>query len=112
MSEVFSFRLNKNNPREAKAFQVLQEWGTQGYSTRYVIIEALLNLGGFDSDLEKTQLESINDMMAHIEQFLIKVDDREITTTSGRISNPEPPIVTDSFLASVNKSMKPGLKLE
>jgi hypothetical protein len=42
MSQVFSFRLDKNNPREAQARHVIEAWASRGYSLRYVLVEALL----------------------------------------------------------------------
>ncbi len=44
MSIVISIRLNPNNPRDAKALAVIQDWLSQGLSTRHTITEALLNL--------------------------------------------------------------------
>ena len=44
MSEVISFRLNKDNPREARALMVLKGWQEQGHNIRYIITEALVNL--------------------------------------------------------------------
>jgi len=53
MSEVISFRLNKDNPREVKALLVLQTRKARGYSVRQIVTEALLKLdqnGGVETD--------------------------------------------------------------
>ena len=44
MSKVISFRLNKNNPREAIAWHVLQARIAKGYSIRHIMTEALIKL--------------------------------------------------------------------
>jgi len=44
MSEVISFRLNRENPREALALEVLKNRFRKGFSVRYVLTEALLKL--------------------------------------------------------------------
>ena len=44
MSEVISFRLNKDNLRESKALLILQEWKAKGYSILQTLTEALLKL--------------------------------------------------------------------
>ena len=44
MSDVISFRLDKDNPREEKARQVLKYWYEEGYSLRHIMTEALLRL--------------------------------------------------------------------
>ena len=43
MSEVFSFRLDKNNPREARVLEFLNCKHGIGYSLRQIIVEAILN---------------------------------------------------------------------
>ena len=45
MSEVISFRLSKENPREALAYEILKGWHEKGHSIRHTITEALLKLG-------------------------------------------------------------------
>lgn len=45
MSKVISFRMDNANPREAQALDVLNAWTEQGYNLRFVLTEALLQLG-------------------------------------------------------------------
>ena len=42
MSDVISFWLDKDNPREEKARQALKAWYEEGYSLRHIMTEALL----------------------------------------------------------------------
>jgi hypothetical protein len=44
MSEVISFRLDPQNPREAKALKVIHSWQQEGFSTRQILVEALEKL--------------------------------------------------------------------
>ena len=44
MSRVTSFRLSKENPREAKAYEVLRAWRLKGHSARHTITKALLRI--------------------------------------------------------------------
>jgi len=44
MSEVISFRLDNANPREAQALEVLNAWIEKGFSTRFILTTALLEL--------------------------------------------------------------------
>ena len=53
MSEVISFRQNKDNPREEKAVQVLRTWTAQGFNVRHTITEALLKRAGPNLDLRR-----------------------------------------------------------
>jgi hypothetical protein len=42
MSQVISFRLDQNNPREAWALSVLSGMQEQGYQVRHILTEALV----------------------------------------------------------------------
>ena len=44
MSEVISFRLNKNNPREARALMDIKSWQEEGHNIRYIVTEAFLRM--------------------------------------------------------------------
>ena len=45
MSKVYSFRLDSDNPREAQAIEVIDNWVSQGYSLRNLLTEALIKRG-------------------------------------------------------------------
>jgi len=44
MSDVISFRLDNDNPREQKARQALKDWYEKGYNLRHITTETLLKL--------------------------------------------------------------------
>ena len=63
MSEVICFRLDRDNPREAQALQVLAAWQEAGFSRRHVLTEALLRLDG-DIRTVIDQLEGIGSSLS------------------------------------------------
>ena len=111
MSEVISFRLDKENPREAKALLILQEWRKKGYSVRQTITDALVRLdnNGHNSD---SSIEELNEALSQVNHLirLIESDKSTIIKDKG-MSNPKSDLST-SFVASVKKSAKVGLKLD
>ena len=44
MSEVISFRLNPENPREAQALEILRAKKSEGFSSRQVLTDALIGM--------------------------------------------------------------------
>jgi hypothetical protein len=68
MSEVISFRLNPENPRETKALTVLQDWLSQGFSTRHTITEVLLKVDSANS--EAIDIGALNDLLNQIKELL------------------------------------------
>ena len=113
MSEVISFRLDKDNPREAKALQVLQDWCTRGYPLRLILTEALLKLDGMESDLMADgMLQELSEKLSLVSQQLDKMansngppmESQNVISERGRLA--------DHFVASMKKGAKPGLKLE
>ena len=111
MSEVISFRLDKDNLREAKALLILQEWRTRGYSVRQTITEALVSLdrNGFKSG---SSLDEFNEALSQVNHLLRLVESggSSIINDKGKI-NPNNNLST-SFVASAKKSAKAGLKLD
>jgi hypothetical protein len=101
MSEVISFRLDKDNPREAQARAVLKAWADKGYSVRHVLTEALLAYQGSHKDMDVHELSVKLDQMYNILQ-----------------QNGTPPTslekdvgLSDRFLASIKTAAKPGVSL-
>jgi hypothetical protein len=71
MSKVISFRLNPENQREAKALTVIQKWLGQGFSTRHIMTEALLNLDSTNFIITDHRIlnnfsQQINDLLENI----------------------------------------------
>jgi hypothetical protein len=110
MSDVISFRLRKDNPRDAQALAVLQERLSQGYSTRYILTEALLQLREI-GEHENTYL-----CYQEIIQNLMQLNDILVTMANGQIvqmtekveSNRE---LSQTFLNSIKKSVNTGITI-
>lgn len=111
MSEVISFRISKNNSREARALDVLKTRCEEGYSIRYIITMALLRLGDSEFEPKTIALDELNGTLKQVNQLLeqfgtgvfppmIKMD--KSIANSG---------LTDNFIASINKTAKSGMKL-
>lgn len=100
MSKVYSFRLNTDNPREAKAEEVINAKSKEGYSLRYIVTEALL---GLDNSEYKT---SALELSGTLDQLIEMLQQNE---------NPFGTIVTipnlsEGFKASIKRGAKAGLK--
>jgi hypothetical protein len=108
MSKVISFRLNPNNSREAEALTILDDWLSQGFSTRHTLTEAILRL---DSDKSRAlDNGTLNDLSHQIQELLARV---EMVSTQ-KIRNDDIPskrVLSDGFISSILKATKPGLKL-
>ena len=111
MSEVISFRLNKDTPREAQALEVLNTWIRKGFSARYIITKALLELDHPGSDLEMSQdnrdLDLVIDQFDQLFEIVKAIKANPITRQD---LDPEQPILHESFLASIKLGAKPGIK--
>jgi len=63
--------LDKDNPREEKARQVLKSWYEEGYRLRYIMTEALLRFDKPQIDpIEDAVFEEINEKLNRISQLL------------------------------------------
>ena len=107
MSKVISFRLSPENPREAKALVVLDNWSSQGFSTRQTLTEALLVLDA--GKFQPFDNETITDLSDQIQELLAKVEmgsPHEIKNNN----TPSKPELSDGIVSSIIKSAKPGLR--
>jgi hypothetical protein len=97
MSKVYSFRLNVDNPREVQAKEVIDTWVSQGYSLRYIVVDALISYNKVD--LEHNELSSIMDQL------------REMILSLDKISEDQPSdsVLPNSFLMAVKNSAKLGI---
>ncbi len=111
MSEVISFRLDPNNPREAEAMRVLTHCQEQGYSVRHILTEALLNFERMEADSNaKGQLEQILMLMHQITDQL-----HHLQESGSKLSElPRGPqaALSEAFVLSVKSAAKPGITLE
>ena len=112
MSNVISFWLNEDNPREAKAIQVLNTRIERGFSVRYVITEALLRLGDIEVKPETTKVEGLNETLLHISQLLEQLGGEKLSPNTNRNSGTEQLRVSEVFITSVKNAARPGLMIE
>jgi hypothetical protein len=113
MSEVISFRLNKENPREAQAYEVLKIWQGQGYSIRQTITEALLR-----PDEPQTQpvpsetIDEINELLSQVRRMLLETENRDYSSQKVQGAGRHFLGLTDDFVNSVKRAAKPGIRLD
>jgi len=105
MSEVLSFRLSKENSREAKALSILKMWREEGYTIRHTLTVAILKL---DSDHEPPA-----NMFAENEILKALNDILQYLPIPKNVEHPNPKQqVSEKFMASLKLSVKPGLKFK
>lgn len=111
MSEVISFRLDSNNPREAEALAVLASHQERGYSARQIMTEALLKYAqGDESDDLQIQLAEILTAMQRVGEQVERIQKLSIPSTGPREERQA--ILSDAFKLSVKTAAKPGVTLE
>ena len=109
MSKVISFRLNPDNSREAEALNILDDWLSQGFSTRHTLTEALLMLDSGKS--QPPDNETLNDLSHQIQELLARVHtgSTQKIRIDGTSSKQE---LSDGFVSSILRAVKPGIKVE
>ena len=112
MSKVISFRLDPDNPREAKALDILREKQASGFSSRRILADALVALEDKKGISQALYVEEFNEILERIVRLLEKNN----FETPG-IANPDPVssrphALNDHFLQSVKVAVKPGINLE
>ena len=112
MSEVISFRLNKDNPREVRAYEILKAWCSDGYSVRRTIMEALLKLNepGHES-LLNDPLEILTFELHQVREILEKIADGGNSIIIVELEAPERNASTNDFITSVIRAVQPGMKV-
>jgi hypothetical protein len=109
--DVSCSRLDKDNPREEKARQVLKSWYEEGYRLRYIMTEALLKLDEPQSAvIEETVLEKVNGKLSRISQLLEQIGNgqsSEIENFEGESTRSE---LTAGFFGMIRQAAKPRLK--
>lgn len=108
MSEVFSFRLSDNNPRELHAKEIISVWVSKGYSLRYILTEALLILDKSDFRTNPKELDEINDSIERLANLVDKLE--------GRLNHIQPLSrmesgLSETFKSSIKLASKPGLRI-
>jgi DNA-directed RNA polymerase beta subunit len=113
MSEVISFRLNRDNLREAQALEILETWCLKGYGLRYVITEALLKLNdpGPDS-VHDNPIPELSAVLNQVNQLLEQIGNGRYPLYPRQDENIPQSGLAESFVLSIKKAAKPGIKIE
>lgn len=103
MSKVYSFRLDENNPREAQAREVIDAWVEQGYSLRHQLVDVVI---AFQN--KEFQSEQYAELFEKIERLILvskEDENKEVVEASNGT-------LTETFIGSISKSVKNGIKIE
>lgn len=98
MSKVYSFRLSEDNPREAQARRVIETWVEEGYSLRYVIVKALIEVQRRNSNLY--------DYDFLLEQLQNMINGQNRRTTVNKLESS----LSNTFKAGIVESAKKGIQ--
>jgi hypothetical protein len=111
MSEVISFRLDPNNPREAQALGVLASFQERGYSARHILTEALLKFdhAGIEHELQ-AQMAEILAAMNKVGDQIERLQRTGVSRTELR--DEKQAALAEAFVLSVKSAVKPGITLE
>jgi hypothetical protein len=104
MSQVFSFRLDKNNPREAQAMQVIETWASRGFALRYVLVEALLAYA-------EKELKQV-DFSTALDQIITLLQELQVEPNSGNGMNIHDKRLSEPFLNAIAKATRPGFRAD
>jgi hypothetical protein len=113
MSEVISFRLDRNNPREGQAMAVLRKGQEAGYSLRHILTEALLALEASAEDERQilAALAEVSQRMGQIRDALESLQQGNLAPVQMRDERPNQAALAESFLFSVKNAAKPGVRI-
>lgn len=112
MSEVISFRLDKDNPCESRALDILVTWCNEGFSVRYVITEALFELDRNRQETESIELNELKDTISQVNHLLRQIEIGNSLPGTKHLGYKTRDGLSASFVALVKKSAKSGLKLD
>lgn len=111
MSEVISFRLDKENPREAKALEILRTWTERGYSTRFIITKGLLELNNPNSSSEFSRDDQIIEVvLEQIGQVLDMVKSMNTNPSGYNRQEDHQDDLSKDFIKSIKLGIKPGIR--
>ncbi|MBC8509642.1 MAG: hypothetical protein ISR58_07080 [Anaerolineales bacterium] len=112
MSEVISFRLNPDNPREAQALEILRTKQAEGFSSRRVLTDALVDLAARKEQDTLFSIEEFNMALEHVSDLLERIDGGSQGNENHQSTSPQRVTLHDDFLNSVKVAAKPGLNLD
>ena len=113
MSDVISFRLNNDNPREARALNILKRWKFEGHNTRYIVTEALLLMDDSDkNELKGVMLAELNEKSSHVNQIFSQFG-HDKSTELLEIYSPLTDVnLSNGFIKAVREAARPGINLD
>lgn len=114
MSQVISFRLDPDNPRESSALTILTCWMSKGYSIRQVLIEALLQMQDIKSpSANQKDLQALKEEIERLISLLERVNQGSEQVQDYHTRNIDPlGLISDKFAMSIKQNIKPGLRVD
>lgn len=112
MSEVISFRLDPQNPREAAVLEVIRAWQRKGFSIRHIMTEALRNLDREASAPYEAQIEQVNEKLDDLFDLLRSNKENHGEDLVGETLTESLQDLSTQFLTSIKVASKPGLRME
>jgi hypothetical protein len=110
MSEIFSFRLSKSNPREARAIEILQANTNEGISLRQLITDGLLALASRPSK-EEVLPDDIQSLLHLILNILNKEQMKKVGIDRDGLSEISTKEISEQFIFSIKRDIKKGMNL-
>lgn len=94
--------MDEHNPREAQAKVVIHAWIKEGYSLRYVVVEALLSFNKQDAGQNE-----LNEVVEQLQDLILtlNIDRAQIPKSSDTL-------LSNSFLEAVKHSVRQGVSSE
>ena len=109
MSEVISFRLNPNNPREAYALKILRTKQEEGFSSRRVLTDALIGMAKRKAQDNLISVEEFNIALERVSHLIERFSNSN--QSHDQPIHPQVAALNDNFLYSVKIAARPGLNL-
>ncbi len=110
MSEVISFRLNSNNPREALALEILRTKQAEGFSSRRVLADALIGMAAESCQNTLIPIGEFNKALEQISGLLELLNGGN--QTQNQPTHPQAASLNENFLSSLKDAAKPGIKFD
>ncbi|MBZ0314871.1 MAG: hypothetical protein K8L91_00525 [Anaerolineae bacterium] len=119
MSRVVSFRLDEDIVEEGQALEILEAWQAKGYSIRQIMTWALMALEGAEPQNNSAPdgetgatIAELKSVLGQAQEFLEVLRDMKAMPDEVKLPSQQKPILSDTFMASVKKAVRPGLKLD
>jgi DNA-directed RNA polymerase specialized sigma subunit len=111
MSRVICFRLDENNPREAKVLALIFSQQEAGFTIRQVMVNALLKLSMEEVNELPVIASELRIALGEVHILLNKMQNEQFVSVSSETENSDETRLTEGFLESVRQAAKPGMKI-